>query len=183
MPRYSTSRPVGSTSMPERVILPWWVPRPVHGPTLVLEQLQHRQGAAKRRSEVHPRGPVPDGGEQLPRVRHPDLGRIWAGIPKRRLELLGDDNPRELVVEAQREPVGGNGKETDQQWNRRLAAEPLEQPVEVFQVEDELRHGELRAVLDLACEPLQLEVEVVCRRVDGTADEERGRCVDRSPVV
>ena len=53
----------------------------------------------------------------------------------------------------------------------------------MVQVEDDLRHRETRAFLDLPPEAVELQVEVVRGRVDGDADEEGRRRVDRLAVV
>ena len=49
------------------------------------------------------------------------------------------------------------------------AAEAVEERVEVLEVEEHLRHRELRSGLELALEAVELELEVVGRRVDGDA--------------
>ena len=54
--------------------------------------------------------------------------------------------------------------------------------VERLEVEEQLRHREARARGDLAVEAVDLELEVVRRRVDRDAGEERRRRVDRAAV-
>ena len=101
---------------------------------------------------------------------------------ERVLELLRHDDPRHLVVQAQREPVARDREDPREHRDRPGAAEHLGEAVEVVEVEDDLRHRELRARLDLLPEAVGLELEVVGGRVDRDADEERRRRVDRPAV-
>src|ERR687895_551980 len=149
---------------------------------LTLEQLEHAQRAAERCAKVDARRSIPHGSEQLARVCHSDLGRARSGVAQGLLKIVGNDDARQLVVETERQAVARDRKQSDQQRDGRLAAEAIEEPVEVLEVEDELRHRELRAVLDLPLEAVELELEVVRRRIDCAADEERRRGVNRSTV-
>ena len=138
---------------------------------------------AERHDDVDAVDPRARLGEQLARVRHADRPR--ASEPASRsasCSALRDDDARHLVVQAQREPVAPQRADADEQRHRRRAAEPLEEAVEVREVEDDLRHRELRACLELLLEALELDLEVVGRRVHRDADEERGRRVDRPAV-
>ncbi|MCZ7589957.1 MAG: hypothetical protein M5U27_14090 [Gaiella sp.] len=92
---------------------------------------------------------------------------------------LGDADPRNLVVEAERHGVTAERPHADEHRDRPFAPQPLDEPVEQLDVEERLRHREVRARVDLAAEPLELEREVVGGRVDGDPDEERRRRVER----
>ena len=96
------------------------------------------------------------------------------------LHVIGHDDPRHFVVDALRELQARQRPDADEQRDRRFAAEPLEERVEVGDVEQHLRHRELRAGLELAREAVELDVEVVRRRVDRDADVEVRRRVDRA---
>ena len=97
---------------------------------------------------------------------------------------VGHDDPRHLVVQPEREPVARQREDAEEHRDGRGAAEPCRGTrSRCVEVEDDLRHGEARAGLDLPPEAVELQVEVVGGRVDGDADEERGRRVDRLAVV
>src|SRR5918999_5829588 len=101
--------------------------------TLALEQLEPRERTAEGRAEVDARRAIAHRAQQLAGVRHTDLRGPRAGIAERLLQLVGDDDARQLVVEPQGQPVAGDREEADEERDRRGAAEPVEQTVEVLE--------------------------------------------------
>ena len=97
--------------------------------------------------------------------------------------MLRDDDSRHLVVQPKRELVAAHVEDPDEERDRARPAEPVEERLEVDKVEEHLRHRELGACLELRLETLELELEVVGRRVDGDAEEEDGGRVDLAAVV
>ena len=85
-------------------------------------------------------------------------------------------------MQAERQPVAGQGKDPDQRRNRPLTADLLHKAVQVVGVEDDLRHREPGAGVQLLLEPAELDVHVVGSGVDRDAVEERRRRVDWTPV-
>ena len=78
-------------------------------------------------------------------------------LEQRVLQLLRDDDPGHLVVQPQREPVARHREDPGEHRDRPAAAEHLGEAVEHVEVEDDLRHRELRAGLELLAEALGLE--------------------------
>ena len=116
------------------------------------------------------------------RDREARLGCVRASIPKPLLDVLWHDDPGHLVVESQRERVAAHVEDADEERDRARPAEPLEERFEVREVEEDLRHRELRSRLELAFEALELELEVVRGGIDCDAEEERCRRVDLTAV-
>ena len=137
-----------------------------------------RNGATRRRRQ-RPRG---DCARARARAAAPSSAASAPACSSASLHEVGDDDPRHLVVQPKRQLVAPQRPDADEQRDRRGAAEPLEEAVEVVEVEEDLRHREARACLELALEPLELELEVVGGRVHRDAEEERRRRVDRAAV-
>ena len=146
------------------------------------EQVERRLGPAERRDDVDPLCLLARLLHQPTRERRADVGGLRSRGFERALHVLGDDHPRHLVVDAPRELQARQRPDADEQRDRGLAAEPLEERVEVRDVEEHLRHRELRARVELALEALELHVEVVGGRVHRDADVEGRRRVDRAAV-
>ena len=138
-------------------------------------------GLAERRHDVDA------GGEargtvrvQLARDPHPLVRRARARPLECTLHVSRDEDAGHLVVHAQRKLVAPQRPEADEQRDRRRPAEPLQEPVEVVEVEEHLRHRETGSGLELGVEALQLELEVVRRRVHGDAEKnEVGASIER----
>ena len=64
------------------------------------------------------------------------------------------DDPGHLVVQALRERVAAHVEDPDKEGDRTRAAEPLEERLEVGEVEEHLGHRELRPSLELLVEAL-----------------------------
>ena len=82
--------------------------------------------------------------------------RARPSVAERVQHALGDDDSGHLVVQAQRELVAPDGEDADEHRDRPLAAEPLDEAVQVLEVEQDLGHREVRARLDLAVETVEL---------------------------
>src|SRR5438552_479110 len=108
-----------------------------------------------------------------------DVGSIGARSLELVLQGLGNEDARHLVVQAQREPVARQGKDSDENGDRARATQSLDEAVEMLGVEDDLRHREFGSRFELLLEALQLDVHVVWCRIDGDAGEERGGRIDR----
>ena len=78
------------------------------------EQLEHGQRPPVGRDDVDTREALAGGVDQLLRVRHPDLGRGRARAIELLLQLLGDEDPRDLVVQPEREPVARQREHADE---------------------------------------------------------------------
>src|SRR5262245_38899302 len=122
------------------------------------EELEDTQRTAERRDEVDARGLLPCGGDQLARMGESDLGCIRAGCLQRVLQLLGDDDPRHLVVQAHGQAIARQREDPQQHRNRPPSTEPFDESIDVLEVEDDLRHSELRARFELLLEALVLDV-------------------------
>ena len=134
--------------------------------------LRALRGSRGRRGSRAGAGTVPPGRRLRPSARLLDqltgrrltgLGRVRPGRSQPFLYGLRHDDARDLVVDPDRELQARHRPDSDQQRDRRASAEVGEERVEVAEVEQDLSHPELRAGLELALEPLQLEVEVVGR--------------------
>src|SRR5919109_330397 len=118
------------------------------------------------------------GTQQVPAAApQADVGCACARVEKPLLHMVGDDDPRHLVVQPQGELVAPHVEDADEQRNRGRSAQSFQEPVEVFEVEEDLCHGEASAGLDLAVEAVELQLEVVRGRVHGDPEEERRRRV------
>ena len=71
-------------------------------------------------------------------------------------------------MQPQRERVAPDREDADEHGDRRGLAEPLEELVEQLEVEDDLRHREVGAGVELAAEALDLDVQVVRGQVPAT---------------
>ena len=147
--------------------------RPAPARPRVTKQLERALGRTERRDDVDPACTRARLFDQAPRNLRADARGFGAGIAQRRLHVIGNDDARHLVVDALRELQARQRPDADEQRDRRFAAEPLEERVEVRDVEQHLRHRELRARFELALEAVELDVDVVGRGVDRDADVER----------
>ena len=115
--------------------------------------------------------------------------RPTAGASRRRRRCsvvehgVRDADAGHLVVKPQRHPVARSGQTPSSTGMGHVPPSRSTKRSRQLEIEERLRHREPGAGLDLALEALELELEVVCGRVDCDADEERGRRVDRPAVV
>jgi hypothetical protein len=116
---------------------------------------------------------------QAARQVEPDLLCIRPRVSELLLDLLRNRDPGHLVVEPERELEARQRPNADEQGDRRLPAQRLEEAIEVADVEERLGHAETGTRLELLPEAFELGVEILCGRVDRDADVERGRRVDR----
>jgi len=79
--------------------------------------------------------------------------------------------------------VAPDREDPDQHGDRPLAAEPIDEAVEVLEVEHDLGHGEVSAGVDFLAKAFELDVEVVGRGIDRDADVEGRGGVDGAAVV
>src|SRR5262249_59736317 len=145
------------------------------------QEIQSHLRLPERRDDVDPGGLLTGLSVELACQLEPDLGAARACLTEAVLHRLWDDDARNLVVEPHRELVRAHDEDADQNRNR-PAAEQLLEAVEVAEIEERLRHRELRAGIDFLPEALELGLEVVRRGIDRYAEEERRGRVDRFAV-
>src|SRR6476620_5336688 len=99
-------------------------------------------------------------------MREAELCGIRACVLQRVLQRVGHDDPRDFIVEPQRETVARQGEDLDEDRDRPLAAEMFCEAVEWLEVEHDLCDRVPGACFDLLLEASDLEREVVRSWVD-----------------
>src|SRR5215207_2957540 len=136
------------------------------------QEFERGLGLLERRDHVEPARAGPGSLYEGEGDLEADGGRIRVSVGEPALNRFRDHDPGHLVVQAIGEGVAPNRPDAHQQRDRRLPSDRVEEAVEVLEVEKRLRHREVRTVLDLLPEALDLARQVLGGWVDGHPDVE-----------
>src|SRR5690242_10781267 len=98
------------------------------------EELEDTQRPPERRDEIHAGTALARSGDQLPGMSEADVRGVRPGRLERVLQVLRNDDARDLVVQSQRKAVARQWEDAEQHRDRPAAAEPLLKCVDVVEV-------------------------------------------------